>query len=484
MDETRDTGLGRELEAFGEPEHGPEYWRNVRVAVAQAKSEAASEAPSETRRPGFASRLRAAFVPRRVRLALAAAAVAAVAVAVILVGVPGTEGPQLVSAQQVLRNVLVRYATVQTWRADSNLTAFDRGAWEKYHAYITRRISWVQAADGSYRTSYGWVTAAGHRLTGGEPGTAVYNAATDKGSPWYDTEQQTWVQETNPPLGPPDAGTIPLIDIGTTIRSLASSRTLRLDETVADGRPAWTLTCTKGELAGLPPSSKWPVYTVTVDKQTWMLLGVREEQGGRVTFDIRYHDVRVNGPLPDDVFVPTAAPPGAPVKRVDLGFHRMTLDRAATAPGVRPLVPSFAPAGFKRSQVAVADRAQIVREINGKDVRLTTRHAFALQYRRGFDWLTVSTRTVPDRRYHIEMDLCDEFDQAWSRQARIEVPIASGAFAGVTARILAVSTTSAPHLWAEKDGVLLTIAGMATADELLAVAESLYAYPGPSPASE
>jgi hypothetical protein len=244
------------------------------------------------------------------------------------------------------------------------------------------------------------------------------------------------------------------------------------------------VTCTKGQLAGLPPSGKWPVYTVTVDKQTWMLLGVREEQQGRATFEIEYRDVRVDGPLPNDVFTPRKAPPGAPVEYVDLGFRRMTLAGAATAPGVAPLVPGLLPGGFRLANAAVADRAEIVREIGDKEIHLESRHVFALQYRRGFDWLTVSTRIVPDGRYHIEMDLVEEFDQAWSRQARIEVPIVSGPFAGVTARILAVSTTSAPHLWAEKDGVLLTIAGVATADELLAAAESLRAYPGASPASE
>ena len=52
MDETRDTDfdpingtrddeLGRQLEAFGEPDHGPEYWSDVRRAVAEAKAEAA-----------------------------------------------------------------------------------------------------------------------------------------------------------------------------------------------------------------------------------------------------------------------------------------------------------------------------------------------------------------------------------------------------------------------------------------------------------
>jgi len=478
MDETRDTELGRQLETISEPEHGPEYWRNVRLVVAEAAAENAAVA----RRPSFGRRLRAALAPRRARLALAAVALAAVAAGVLLVGLPGTPGPQTVSAAQILDRALAAYSSVQTWQADAHLKLYDEGVWKTYHAYVTRRLHLVQADDGSYRTECFAVMAAGHRLEPG--GTGVFDATTGKGGPYCETETRTWVQERNFPLGPPDAGTVPLIDIGMTVRALASSRTLRLDETVVDGRPAWTVTCSKGEMAGLPPSEDWPVYTVTVDKQTWLLLGVREEQAGRITFDIRYCNVRVNEPLPDGVFTAEPLPPDAPVRRVDLGFHRVTLDEAATAPGVTPLVPSFVPSGYELSDVAAADRAVITRAIEGVDVKFRTRHAFALQYRRGFDWLAVSTRTIRDPHYRIGIDLCDEFDQAWSRRVRTMVPIASGAFAGATARILAVSTTSAPHLWAMKDGVLLTIAGVATADELLAVAESLRVYPGASPAAE
>ena len=63
---------------------------------------------------------------------------------------------------------------------------------------------------------------------------------------------------------------------------------------------------------------------------------------------------------------------------------------------------------------------------------------------------------------------------------RTEAEITSGAFAGVPAHIAVATQSSAPHLWAVKDGVLLTIAGGATAEELLAVADSLQVYPGPA----
>ena len=55
--------------------------------------------------------------------------------------------------------------------------------------------------------------------------------------------------------------------------------------------------------------------------------------------------------------------------------------------------------------------------------------------------------------------------------------ITSCAFDGLTANIAAAADSSAPHLWAARDGVLLTIACGATAEELLAVEDSLQVCP-------
>jgi hypothetical protein len=461
MDETRDTELGRQLETLGEPDHGPGYWPDVRLRMAEAAA---------ARRPGFGHRLRAAFAPRLARLALAAAALVAVATAMVLVGLPGTPGSPSVSAAEVLDRALETYSSGHTWQADVLVKLFDADAWARWHAYVTRRLHVVQGADGGSRLTAGPVMAAGHRLD--HPYTEVYDATTGKGA-YYDAEARTWVVERNQPLGPPDGGTIPLLDAAAVCRALAASKTLRLDDTVVGGRPAWTVTCTKGEMAGLPPSNvDWPVYTVTIDKQTGLLLRAQEVQAGSLTFSCRYSNVRVDEPLPEHAFT-QPLPRGEPVKRIDRGFRRVPLDEAAAARGVTPLVPGFVPGGYELSGVAVAARAVTAIEV------VSARHVFALQYTRGFDALTVSTRTVDNWHYTVDVDPCDEFDQAWSKLARTVVTIKSGAFAGAKARILVASTTSAPHLWAVKDGVLLTIAGGATAKELLAVAESLQVYPGP-----
>jgi hypothetical protein len=477
VDETRDDELGRRLEAFGEPEHGTAYWRDVRRAVAEAKAGAAPGA----RHQGWWRRLHAAFAPRRLRLALATIAVAAVAAAVLLAGMPGTEGPQAVSAAEVLDRALVAtYSSAQTWQADLHVRLFEAGVWEEYHAYLTRRSHIVSRADGSQSETLSPVMAAGHRLMDRQ--IEVFDATTGIAT-GYDGSEQTWVRGINGPLGPPDAGTIRFVDMAATVRSAVSASTLSLDETVADGRPAWTVTFSKGEMAGLPPSTRdWPVYTVLVDKQTWLLLGVEEVTSGRLTFSARFSNVRVNEPLPEDAFS-VELPPGVHVVLEDGGFHHMTLDEAASEPGVTALVPGHVPSGYELSQAAVAKLSELMIGLEDGDATYRTRDVFALQYGRGFDRITVSTRRVGST-YSVETDLCETFDQPWSRLARTEAPISSGAYAGVTARILAVSTTSAPHLWAMKDGVLLTVAGAATADELLAVAESLEVYPGSAPAAE
>jgi len=473
MKNDRDRQLGAALGRLDVPAHRDGFFAAVWAGVDQGLAQ-----PGLSRRP----RLRPRHLwPRHPVLIAATVAVATAAAAILLIGLPGTPGPQTVRAAEVLDRALDAYSSLQTWQADMHLKWYDKRVWTKYHTYATRRAHLMWAADGSGRETWFPVMAAGHRLMEGN--TEVWDATTGMGGAFYDPETRTWARETNLPLGPPDAGTVLGLDLATTVRALASSRTLRLDETVVDGRPAWTVTCTRGEMAGLPPTGEdRSVYTVLVDKQTSLLLGVDVVTSGRLTLSLRYGNVRVNELLPEGVF--TKQPPeGVTVKRIDDGFRRVTLEEAAATPGVTPLAPRVVPEGYALSQVAVADRAAFTIQIGEADEAFRGRHVFALQYRRGFDALTVSTRRIAGRNYTVDIDPC-EGDQAWSTWARTEVPIASGAFAGVTARILVGSTSSAPHLWAVKDGVLLTIAGAASAEELLAVAESLQVYPRTSPATD
>lgn len=460
MDETRDTELGRGLAAFGEPDHGPEYWREVRLRVA--------EAAAEDRRPSLGRRLRAALARRPLRLALAAATVAAVAAAALLAGLPRTSGPQGVSAAEVLDRALAAYSSGRTWQADLTVRYYASDMWDPPR-WDVGHLDVVRDAQGSYRLTWYDETTAGRGVTAVE----VYDAQAGRLVRLRPASRK-WRLVTGYPLGPPDVPPLGM-DWGATLRAVAAAGDVRLGETVIDGRPAWTVTCTKGEMAGLPASKvDWLVYTIAVDKETWLPVRVREVAAGILRNDYRFRDLRVDGPLPADAFSP---PPsrGLTGTRSDLRFRRVTLDQARDTPGVVALVPGSLPDGYALSSAALAPQAWTANRV------LRARNVFALQYTSGFDALTVSTRTIADEYFSADDDPFDDrADPTWSEVARKEVPISRGAFAGTTARILVATTTTAPHLWAVKDGVLLTIAGGATADELLAIAESLQPYPGAS----
>jgi len=203
-----------------------------------------------------------------------------------------------------------------------------------------------------------------------------------------------------------------------------------------------------------------------VDARTWLPVRFEEVDAGTLVAELRVRDVRVDARLPGNAFA-LRPPKGLDISRRDGGFRRVTLAAASTVATATPLLaPSFVPSGYRLAYVAVAARALTANHL------VRARDVFELQYTHGFDALTVSTRRIADPYYSATEDPVDS-DQTWSRLVRVEAPITSGAFAGVTASIVLATTSSTPHLWAVKDGVLLTIAGGANARELLDMADKL-----------
>ncbi|MCX6374056.1 MAG: hypothetical protein NTX16_13470, partial [Actinobacteria bacterium] len=471
MDEIRDTELGEKLQILAEPDHGPDYWDQVRLQVAEA---AAERQP----RAGLGRRLRAAFGTPRLRLAVAAAALAAVAAVAVLFGLPRAPGPETVSAAEVLKRSLSACSSGRTWQADVVTKATD---WNRsgfgYH-YDVRRYRLVRSAGGSYRLTLTGQTQTGAADAGPRlrvKDELAYDAST--GVLRHLRPGRELVVMKDYPLGPPDRWASPLtgVDFGAALRAMMAAGAFKLEGTVLDGRPAWTVVTSKGAGVTSPAGSAqgidWPVYKVTVDKQTWLPVRFQQVEAGILTAELRVRNARVNGPLPKQVF--TLRPlKGLTTRRVDSGFRRVTLDDERAFAAVTPLVPGCVPKGYDLAYVAVAPRAQTANHL------FRAVHVFALQYTHGFDALTVSTRTVEDANFSGEDDPVDSYDSMWSDLVRTETRITSGAFAGTRAWIVVATTSSTPHLWAVKDGVLLTIAGGATAEELLAVANSLQVYPG------
>ena len=470
MDEIRDRELGQKLQLLDEPDHGPEYWDQIRLQVADA---AAERQP----RAGFGRRLRAALGTRRLRIAVAAAAMAAVAAAAVLFGLPRAPGPETVSAAEVLRRALSAYSSGRTWQADAVTKVAHWNMSEGTYHYDFTLYHLVRSADGSYR-----VTQLGQTQHGGSGPTTsrrvtddqVYDASTGVYRRYVPGRGLVVVKDY--PLGPPDRWASPLtgVDFGATVRAVQAAGVFKLEATVIDGRPAWTTTCSQIAPA-LPSGSSedegFPTYKITTDKRTWLPVRFQQVEQGIVTIDLRYRNVRVNKPLPEDAFT-LRAPKGLSTGHADRGFRRVTLDEARALPAVTPLVPGFEPSGYELAYVAIAPRALTANHL------FRAVHVFALQYTHGFDALTVSTRKVADATFSAKDDPVESYDSMWSDLVRTETRITSGAFAGTRAWIVVATQSSAPHLWAVRDGVLLTIAGGATAEELLAVANSLQVYPG------
>ena len=264
------------------------------------------------------------------------------------------------------------------------------------------------------------------------------------------------------PLGPPDRWPSPLtgVDMGASLRALQAAGALELEKTEIDGRPAWTVTCTKATPRVFPSGSNedddWPVYKVTVDAQTWLPVRFQELQAGILTAELRIRDMRVDEPLPAGTFV-LRAPRGLRVTHADGGFRRVKFGdvarprwRHAARPRLRP---ERLQADGRGPRGPGADREPPGQEQARLRAPVHARLRRARRSRRAGS----PTRTT--RRPRIPSIP----DSNWSELVRTEAPITSGAFAGATASIVLATTSSTPHLWAVKDGVLLTIAGGAGA---------------------
>jgi hypothetical protein len=216
---------------------------------------------------------------------------------------------------------------------------------------------------------------------------------------------------------------------------------------------------------------------VTVDRQTRLPLRTQAWYKGVLFSETRLENVRANVALPSNAFT-LVFPPGTEVSRHDMGFRSVSLGGAAARVGYEPLVPTKVPAGCTLSLIAVGPKAE---SPQGTDV-------VSLRYARGFDAVIVTTRRVEHPQQFAQDDaLGYGYRMPWSGSFSVPqggyvagpavVRLTAGALAGVRARLV-MGPLIVPHLWAWKGHTLLTIAGAATTDELVAMANSMKEYQG------
>jgi outer membrane lipoprotein-sorting protein len=454
------------------PDHLPGFEARLLTGLVEADREMGRAAGCWLRWPRGS---RSLWSRHPVLASVAAVGIAAAVATVVLIGVPGVSrlsGPQPVSAAQVIQKALDALSSGKTMQADA--TVKEVASMSTEYSVTHSRV--LLRSDGSFRqtqTDKPQTSKPVQMRDRPDAADTAYDAASgvfrdySRGWDWDAGGYVNRVEVTTGyPLGPPDRWANEQFDISATARALQADGAATLETASYDGRPVWVVSGSKQ--AAAPGLSDDETYSITIDQQTCLPTRVQMFAGGVLQLDYSLHNARIDEPLPDTAFS-FAPPKGAKVVPNDARFRRVPLATIASTPGRVVLLPTWLPAGYVQRWTAVAARSTTANGVTeGRDV-------VALQYVRGFDALTVTTRTVADPHAAASIDPVEP-DTSWADLVSRDVRLTAGVFAGVTARVVVASYTTIPHLYAVKDGVLLTVAGGATAEELIAIAESLHPY--------
>lgn len=445
----RDEPLGAALREMRPPEPRPGFWEELEARLGEESSVAK---PPARRR----------LLPR---WALAAA-VAAAAVAVAIGLVPRSDRPQPALAAEMKARVGEAVATLEDARI--------RGTWrDRWHGVVPFRLALTAEGDVFFhqKGSRGVAGAdAGRTITiaydadrGVERVLLPGSKGAQVGSEWIEGTPPIYTERRGVAPGPPDHDVLSGFPVsqrlGAAIRALLAADDPRVGETTWKGRDAWR--------AVIPVEPSEPTYpgdidllTVIVDRETGLpvrIIGTRRE---RFVERVDVRGLAVNEGVSKDEFR-LRPPPDAEIDRGSEGFHRVSIAEAGTIAGYQPLVPRWVPNGYSLTEVAAADQG------NNDLGDRWTRSVISLSFRRGFDQLVVTTRRAggPAGRWGDPLDLGRD-------EGRAPLELSAGALAGSRGELV-LGPREVPHVWTLGKGLLLTIAGPLSRDELLRVAESL-----------
>jgi hypothetical protein len=446
----RDEALGAALRALEVPEHRPGFERELRRRLAEDRlAGGRASRPSRGRH-----RVR---LPGR-RLAVAAVALGAVAVLAlpVLDRLPGLVRADVASAAEVQARVRASLGSLQSLSGTLVVGCSERGC---------------PASPGERRWGFALTSRGDLRLVGPtRRETMTYDAATGfvrsaQRSASIGGETVFYAERQGVAPGPPDLGppTWELLEeFGAFVRALLVAEDPRVGEIVYDGRPAWQL-----EVDSVPnaivPQFTGDRFQLTVDRETGVPVRVVESMAGITLRELRVEELAVEPELGPAAFR-LDFPPAADVMRSDDGFRRVPLADVRSIVGYAPLLPTFLPDGYELAEVAVAERAGPTgREAGNPPSRMVV----SLSYRRGFDQLVVTTRLARGASWSDPVATGEGYVDEPE-----EVAIARGALAGARAELL-IAPRGIPHLWTQRDGLVVTVAGALGRDELLRVTESL-----------
>jgi hypothetical protein len=533
----RDLTVGRALDHLKVPDYPADFlasvWERVDEEDALAGENTApavtggvptgeTTAPVATSLPERRARRR--FTSRRLAIGLAAAVAAAAIVAVSLIGLPGGEkaglGPQTAAAQLLSRII---YAMSQAHTLTGVVTQ------SKYDAagdlVGTRSGPFAMRDDGSWRLRLDGVIEG--EMYGGE----VNGVPLRRYAMGYDATRHTaWAFSSDPDMPRSDwtGGIVPNSDARTLggdrllISGFAAGARAALAEGGADlavtettykGRPAWkavvpavipaspaqspvaaaaspataTTPATASTDSPQPatpepaasPAASHPFAEVVVDQETGLPVRVTQWDDGTRTV-LELDDLRLDAALPDDAFAP-AIPKDVKVHAVDAsdsGLRFTSLEEARDLVKIPVPAPDPAPDGFQPGVVIVRGGLAPGDDVDPADPYWVEQPYWVTQeWHRGLDKFRIDVTAMPGSNDEIDDAIRAGFAGA---PASRFTTLRGGFFDGKTA-VTALGPSpeyqsmgdSGPGLAVAADGIMLTISGDLTRQEMLDVAESL-----------
>ena len=272
------------------------------------------------------------------------------------------------------------------------------------------------------------------------------------------------VETTGLAGGPPDAhaATDPFFDhdLPAVLRTMQSVPNGPVTTSTVQGRPVWQADVELGS-PGAGERAR-----LRIDQQLLLPVELTVTTNGRPLRTYTLGDISLDQPPSLDAFtVPFGT---GPVDRVDERFVRTTLnDIGAVVPGSRPATPTSLPDGYVLAEVAVHPGQGGRTGAEGRNP--PDDNVVSLTYRRGWDRVTVTTRTntaSPGQRWS------DPFARSGPAPVADTVRINGGRFRLVNAQ-RARPADGVPYLWGVSSDVVFTVSGNLSPDKLVKVTESI-----------
>lgn len=500
----RDPVVGDLLRQVAVPDHAPGYWEvlgtrldaeepAVAAEPAPAAPSAAPSAPvtDEGAVPAARGRQKRPTGARRWwRPAFVVPVAAAVAglLAIVAFGLPGfaPSQPEPATAADVVARVV---KAIDGLKTVSGVLVERRtlGGDPKKGVVETSTRFWMDA-DGDWAQSG---ASEGPEAWGEGTRTLAFDAASARLTEvkvWSKAGTPTYTTWNDAPAAAPDGAAFEALRFRAFARVVGALGGAALaDATLTgaghDGRPAWRLAAARQN------GDRWPGHAdgmeLLVDEATAVPVRWTLSRKGEVIAEQWVEDLTVNEPVAAARFAPVA-PTGAQRREYDAGYRRLEPAAIAAALPFAAYYPASVPRGFAPRGAALA-RAEWRDAGAGMQWEALATPAALFSWQRGFDDLSISTRPYARSVVYEGEGLPprvveDPFESTYAwllmRTRPRDVMLRRGALAGLEAHVVA-GAWAYPHLWVVVpaaiggEKLVVTVAGDATADELVAVAESL-----------